>query len=63
MLKVISPSWLVPILERQELALSPLLNLALPRSHEEDTHASDWVGMNGISLVLMIFLCQQNEYF
>jgi hypothetical protein len=38
---VISPSWLVPILERQELALLLLHDLVLRRGHGEDTHASD----------------------
>jgi hypothetical protein len=39
---VISPSWLVPILERQELALSPMHDvLSLPRSHDEEKHATD----------------------
>jgi hypothetical protein len=38
---VISPSWLVQILERQELALSPLHDLALPKSQDEAMHALD----------------------
>jgi hypothetical protein len=58
---VISPSWLVPIFERQELALSPLHDLASPGSHDEDMHETDLVGMNGISHVSMIFIRQQNE--
>jgi hypothetical protein len=41
---VISPSWLNTILERQELTLSPLHDLALSRIHDED-----WLGINGIS--------------
>jgi hypothetical protein len=38
---VISPSWLVPILKRQDLACSPLHDLALPRSNDKDMHALD----------------------
>jgi hypothetical protein len=37
---VISPSWLVPILEHQELVFSPLHDSVLPRSHDEGLHAS-----------------------
>jgi hypothetical protein len=39
---VIPPSWLVPISEHQELALWPLHDLALARSHDEDM-LSGWV--------------------
>jgi hypothetical protein len=38
---VTSPSWLVPVLENQELALLPLHDLVLPRGHDKDMHASD----------------------
>jgi hypothetical protein len=45
---VISLSWLVPNLERQELALSPLHDLALPRSHDDDMHALGSVEISGV---------------
>jgi len=36
--------------------------LMLSRKHDEDMYAADWVGINSVSQVLLVFLCQQDEY-
>jgi hypothetical protein len=35
----------------------------LPRSHDMDMQATDLVGINGITRVLLVYTCQQSEYY
>jgi hypothetical protein len=52
--RVVSHSWLVPL---HDLAV-----WTLPRSHDMDMQATDLVGINGITRVLLVYTCQQSEY-
>jgi hypothetical protein len=51
--RVVSLSRLVPIWKHQELAFR---RKTMPRSHDVDVHASDLVGIDGITRVLIVHI-------
>jgi hypothetical protein len=61
--RVVSLSRLVPISKRQDLAFSPCMTKPYKRCPGAvATNATDLVGINGITRVLLVYTCQQGVY-